>query len=161
MSDLESDTEDPSNNIQVPEICQICNEKLKNPVITLCEHFFCEKCALTQYSKSANCYVCKRPTNGTFNEGGKVIKKLKDIKDSLKKIKGKDKTKNTIKEISEDREFEMPDIDENEKRKLLEGVEFGVDKVGEDEELKGLAGEFIRKRAKQKSQIKYDSDWLV
>jgi len=148
--------------LKVPELCGFCNEKLKNPIITLCGHFFCEKCALSNYSKSANCFSCQKPTNGTFNDGVQVIKKLQEarniqILERNKKTKKKKTEKN--KENEDKKEvFELPeDIDEGEKKKLLEGVEI----AGNEEELTGLADEFVRKRAKQKSQIKYESDWLL
>ena len=32
-----------------------------------CQHFFCEKCALSHYKKSKRCFVCNEQTNGVFN----------------------------------------------------------------------------------------------
>ncbi len=154
LSDIDSDP-DPSKAIEIPEICPICNEKLKNPIKTLCEHYFCEKCALSNYSKNSGCFMCKRPTNGTFNDGVKAIKKLKELKESLKKNIVKKKT--TQKEIIIEG-VDLPE-EEGEKKMGLEGVEF--DKKEEEEELKGMAGEFNRKHAKQKSKINHDSDWLL
>ena len=81
-----------SPEIQVPNQCQICNENLKNPVMTLCSHFFCEKCALGHYSKSANCFQCQKPTNGTFNGGGQTIKKLQEAKLNQQKAHALKKT---------------------------------------------------------------------
>ena len=146
-----------SPEIQVPNQCQICNENLKNPVMTLCSHFFCEKCALGHYSKSANCFQCQKPTNGTFNGGGQTIKKLQEAKLNQQKAHALKKTgKKAAPKIKEQEALELPeDLDEGEKEKMLEGVEF------EESELKGLAGEFLRKRAKQKGKIKYESDWLM
>ena len=169
LSDIDSDP-DPSQAIEIPEICQICNEGLKNPIKTLCEHFFCEKCALANYSHNSGCFICKRPTNGTFNDGVKAIKKLKDLKESLKKsIVKKKNAKNTeIAEIVEGVDLPV-EIDEGEKKKLLEGVEFETEEgekkkmegKEEEEELKGMAREFKRKHAKQKSTISHESDWLL
>ena len=32
-----------------------------------CKHYFCEKCALHQYTKSKRCFVCGEPTSGIYN----------------------------------------------------------------------------------------------
>ena len=125
--------------------------------MTLCSHFFCEKCALSHYSKSANCFQCQKPTNGTFNGGGQTIKKLQEAKLNQQRAHALKKTgKKVVVKTKEQETLELPeDLDEGEKEKMLEGVEF------EESELKGLAGEFLRKRAKQKGKIKYESDWLM
>lgn len=188
LSDIDTDNEeDPSENIIIPEVCPICEKAFTHPIITNCEHFFCEKCALNNYSKSPNCFVCKRPTNGTFNDGLKVIKKLKEAKQAVQKEQNSKKPKKkAIEELVH--ELDLPEIDEKEKIKLLEGIEFdndnntkndndnnNINRVNtnntndntnnngnnDDHELQNLAGEFKKKRAKQKAQIKYESDWLL
>ena len=42
-----------------------------------CKHYFCEKCALSQYKKSQRCFVCGQQTNGVFNpaKGNSQIRK--------------------------------------------------------------------------------------
>jgi len=35
---------DPADGL--PTICVICEQAFKDPVVTLCKHYFCEKCAL-------------------------------------------------------------------------------------------------------------------
>lgn len=158
VSDIESDN--AADDLVIPETCPICNGPFSQTVITNCEHFFCEKCALANYAKSGNCFVCNRPTNGTFNDGVKVLRKMKEVKETLEKEKAA--TKGKKKKVTESAlvEIEGAEMDESEKKKLLEGIEFN-EAEAEEEELKGLAGEFKRKRAKQKSQIKYESDWLL
>lgn len=42
-----------------------------------CKHYFCEKCALSNYKKSTRCYVCSVQTNGVFNPAKELIAKLK------------------------------------------------------------------------------------
>ena len=33
-----------------PIYCKICENIFKEPIITICGHYFCEKCALSHYS---------------------------------------------------------------------------------------------------------------
>ncbi|KAL4477782.1 hypothetical protein ABPG72_018956 [Tetrahymena utriculariae] len=64
------------SEVQVPKKCQICDSKLKNPIKTLCSHFFCESCALQNYATSKTCYVCDRNTQGVFQDATYDIQKL-------------------------------------------------------------------------------------
>jgi len=52
-----------------------------DPVVTKCQHYFCEKCALDNYKKTPKCYVCNVQTSGVFKVAKELIKKLKKIKD--------------------------------------------------------------------------------
>ena len=66
-----------SDEEEIPFKCIICRRSFQNPVITRCKHYFCEKCALERYRKSARCYVCGVDTKGTFNPAKELEKKLK------------------------------------------------------------------------------------
>ncbi|KAG5676764.1 hypothetical protein PVAND_006573 [Polypedilum vanderplanki] len=76
--EIHSDEED------LPFKCLICRKSFENPVVTKCQHYFCEKCALERYRKSTRCFVCSAQTNGVFNPAKKLIEKLqmRDEKDS-------------------------------------------------------------------------------
>ncbi|KAI7893284.1 uncharacterized protein EV154DRAFT_502292 [Mucor mucedo] len=69
ISDNDSDDE-------LPFACLICREEFKNPVVTRCEHYFCEACAIKNYKKSPKCYACGKPTQGVFNTAKKMLEKL-------------------------------------------------------------------------------------
>ena len=84
LSDIEDEDEEPL--IEVPEQCPICGTELSKPVVTLCEHFFCEKCALNHYGKSKTCFVCKKIINGNFNDGLKLIRKLREKREEQESI---------------------------------------------------------------------------
>ncbi|KAG2460498.1 R113A protein, partial [Polypterus senegalus] len=56
-----------SDDEDLPFKCFICRDSFKNPIITKCRHYFCERCALQHYRKSKRCYVCNQQTNGVFN----------------------------------------------------------------------------------------------
>ncbi|PPJ51977.1 hypothetical protein CBER1_10698 [Cercospora berteroae] len=63
--------------MEIPFACIICKESYKNPVVTKCGHYFCEKCAMTRYmkEKKKQCANCGADTQGGFG----VAKKLKDL----------------------------------------------------------------------------------
>jgi hypothetical protein len=160
--------------IDVPEQCPICENELIRPVITLCEHFFCEKCALNHYAKSKTCFVCKKNVNGNFNDGLKIIRKLREKRDEQEKARIASKSKKNKKTDYNPeehnhvqlKETEEESLNEKEKNKLLDGVEFdseiiNINDENEDLLLNKLSKEFKVKREKQRSQIKYESDWLL
>lgn len=69
--DPEADNDDnkyviESSDEDEKDACTICREPFRNAVETLCNHVFCEECALKQYKKKAYCFNCGKPTNGTF-----------------------------------------------------------------------------------------------
>ncbi|KAF0387233.1 RING finger protein [Gigaspora margarita] len=68
---------------ELPFACLICRQEYKNPVVTKCGHYFCEKCALQNFSKSPKCYACGAPTNGIFNTAKNILQKLEDKKKRL------------------------------------------------------------------------------
>jgi len=74
-----SDSDDDGDDL--PFACFICREpwiKLKNPVVTKCKHYFCEKCALAQFRKTIKCFVCATPTGGVFKPAKEILKKKKE-----------------------------------------------------------------------------------
>lgn len=71
--EIHSDEED------LPFKCLICRKSFDNPVVTKCQHYFCEKCALERYKKSARCFVCNQQTSGVFNPAKKLAERLKMV----------------------------------------------------------------------------------
>ena len=63
----------------IPFACTICKESYKNPIITRCGHYFCEKCALQRFRKTPSCAMCGAGTGGVFNDA-KQLKKLLEKK---------------------------------------------------------------------------------
>lgn len=65
----------------VPFACLICREPFTRPVVTKCNHYFCEKCALKRYAKTPKCAACQTPTGGLFNAVPKdFLKKVAERK---------------------------------------------------------------------------------
>lgn len=66
-----------SDDDQLPFKCFICRNSFTDPIVTKCKHYFCEKCALEHYRKSARCYICNTQTNGVFNPAKELIARTK------------------------------------------------------------------------------------
>ncbi|XP_033729271.1 E3 ubiquitin-protein ligase RNF113A-like [Pecten maximus] len=73
----EGNYEISSDEEELPFKCFICREFFTDPIITKCKHYFCEKCALSQYRKSKRCFVCGEQTMGVFNPAKDLIAKMK------------------------------------------------------------------------------------
>lgn len=62
---------------ELPFACFICREDFKNPIMTLCNHYFCLQCAIDSGKKNNNkCIVCNKQTYGVFNRPNKLLKKI-------------------------------------------------------------------------------------
>ncbi|KAF9900675.1 hypothetical protein EC991_007037 [Linnemannia zychae] len=79
---LDAESESSSDDDDgVPFACLICREPFTRPVVTKCNHYFCEKCALKRYAKTPKCAACQTPTGGLFNAVPKdFLKKVAERK---------------------------------------------------------------------------------
>lgn len=79
-SDLESKSGSDSEE-ELPAACPECKNKWEDcksiPIITICGHYFCEDCAMTNYAQSPKCLTCDAPTNGIFNSADAIEDKIK------------------------------------------------------------------------------------
>ncbi|KAJ2398221.1 RNA-splicing factor [Coemansia sp. RSA 2603] len=66
IDDEESANSSKTNDEELPFACLICRSPFKQPVVTKCQHYFCEACALQNYKKTPKCYACGAATNGIF-----------------------------------------------------------------------------------------------
>merc|ERR1712046_472661 len=78
----EADEESSDDENPVSETCQHCDQpwfELKSdPVVTTCQHYFCEDCAFDPANDlNAKCPVCEQPTGGIFNSAEDAVKRLK------------------------------------------------------------------------------------
>ncbi|GAB5587880.1 RNA-splicing factor [Umbelopsis nana] len=67
---------DEDSDDELPFACLICREEFKNPIVTKCGHYFCEKCAIKNYAKSPKCFACGASTGGIFNTAKNLMAKL-------------------------------------------------------------------------------------
>lgn len=88
----------------MPFKCLICRKSFENPVVTKCQHYFCEKCALERYRKTARCFVCSAQTSGVFNPAKKLVQKLalQDERNDSDVDSDEEKEKDVSKEAGED-----------------------------------------------------------
>ncbi|KAJ3647526.1 hypothetical protein Zmor_019398 [Zophobas morio] len=75
-SDEDKKYEIDSDDEDLPFKCLLCRESFTDPIVTKCKHYFCEKCALERYKKSARCFACNAQTSGVFNPARKLIARL-------------------------------------------------------------------------------------
>ena len=64
---------------RLPFACLLCREPWhakSAPVVTKCEHYFCEACALKHAAKTKRCFVCAENTGGIFNKAKAIQEKI-------------------------------------------------------------------------------------
>eukprot|EP01041_Mallomonas_annulata_P001106 gene1106-2152_t len=66
----------PDEDEQLPFACFICREVFQQPVVTLCNHYFCSECALQNDKKNKRCAACGKQTFGVLNKAEKIIKRI-------------------------------------------------------------------------------------
>ena len=65
----------------IPFACLICQGPFKEPVVTICAHYFCDRCIRKHHKVvGGKCPVCAKETHGTFNYPSQLHKKMKTMK---------------------------------------------------------------------------------
>ncbi|ONI03881.1 hypothetical protein PRUPE_6G288300 [Prunus persica] len=75
VDQTDEDDEDDEDG-SLPFACFICRQPFVDPVVTKCNHYFCEHCALKHHSKNKKCFVCEKPTLGIFNTAHEIRKRM-------------------------------------------------------------------------------------
>jgi len=65
-----------NQSTELPFACHICRKPFTDPVKTVCNHYFCQKCALEHHRKTQRCAVCAKRTKGIFNAAPEVETKF-------------------------------------------------------------------------------------
>jgi RING finger protein 113A len=86
-----NDKSDTNNNNtlntddNIPFACYICRQSFTNPIVTKCNHYFCEGCIM-QYGRdnsnttaATQCPICNTDTGSIFNEPTKLMTKVKRL----------------------------------------------------------------------------------
>lgn len=105
--EIDSDDDDKKYEIHsdeedLPFKCLICRKSFENPIVTKCQHYFCEKCALERYRKSTRCFVCSAQTSGVFNPAKKLIERLAMKEDDDSDVEGEDRQEKNVQNDSSD-----------------------------------------------------------
>ncbi|SAL97609.1 hypothetical protein [Absidia glauca] len=81
---------DEDSDEEVPFACLICRNEFSNPVVTKCQHYFCEACAINNYKTSSKCFACGAATSGVFNTAKNILEKLRQKRDRIKQNQADD-----------------------------------------------------------------------
>ncbi|CAB4317410.1 unnamed protein product [Prunus armeniaca] len=76
VDQTEEDDDDDDEDGLLPFACFICRQPFVDPVVTKCNHYFCEHCALKHHSKNKKCFVCEKPTLGIFNTAHEIRRRM-------------------------------------------------------------------------------------
>lgn len=99
--------EDDSDE-ELPFACLLCRKEFKDPVVTKCGHYFCEKCAIDHQRTSPKCYACGASTGGVFTTAKNMLKRLRDKKQRIAEERGE-----TVDgEETKDNEFSIEGLEE-------------------------------------------------
>lgn len=82
----EEDEDEDALLEKIPFACIVCKDSYKNPIVTKCGHYFCEKCALQRYRKDPSCAACGTDTGGVFNVAKKLNKLLERKRERASKL---------------------------------------------------------------------------
>ena len=80
-SEDESSSKVAMSDDGLPFACFICRQPFTNPVITTCQHYFCEKCIMSNFQERHDpaCPICKKDTMGVFNYPQKLLSKRRRL----------------------------------------------------------------------------------
>lgn len=161
------------NNNEIKYRCGICKtENMKEPVSTLCNHYFCEKCAIDRYKVNELCAICKQDTKGVFNNAEKIVgfnKKVGNIHKNSKIIKSilEKKNKNLCKyeeNTYNNDEDKIKNIEDEGNMDYLDNRQRDYD-IGLKEDDKDTTDfneniVFDNKKGKKKEKFKLMNDWI-
>lgn len=148
------DEEDTSTSN--PLKCPICDSDFISPVSTKCSHYFCEKCALAHYAKSSLCYVCRKPTQGIFNNAEKVISEIEKRRRKKELRRHNDHSQNKP-ETSSDDVYTQSIHDKSDEMEYLDRN--NRDLIDEEDDEYGFKNYKQDKKEKKKNKFKIQNDW--
>ncbi|KAH0905185.1 hypothetical protein HID58_044688 [Brassica napus] len=68
----------------LPLACPFCELPFLDPVVTTCDHYFCNLCARKHHKKDPTCFVCKNPTLGVFKPSVEIKNKIAKMRENMK-----------------------------------------------------------------------------
>mmetsp|Transcript_3501 Transcript_3501/g.7731 ORF Transcript_3501/g.7731 Transcript_3501/m.7731 type:complete len:393 (+) Transcript_3501:81-1259(+) len=64
----------------IPFACHLCRGPFKDPIVTTCSHYFCEKCMQTRVREvGSGCPICQKDTHGVLNHAQKLVAKKRRL----------------------------------------------------------------------------------
>lgn len=74
-----------ARKLKIPFSCLACRKVWRlemRPIMTTCNHFFCEQCAIRAYARNMKCARCGIAQDGILNQASSVIKLLESLEKS-------------------------------------------------------------------------------
>ncbi|EKX73869.1 conserved hypothetical protein [Theileria equi strain WA] len=71
-----------AKKMEIPFCCLSCKRVWRlemDPIVTSCNHYFCQQCAIASYSKNSKCAKCGNTQDGILNKATNVLKLLESI----------------------------------------------------------------------------------
>jgi RING finger protein 113A len=87
---VEDESEEDSDEEDIPFACLICRKPYTDPVVTRCGHYFDSACAIKRFAKTPKCAACGAPTGGIFNRADKIIEKMRKKREERDAKEGSD-----------------------------------------------------------------------
>jgi RING finger protein 113A len=65
----------------IPFACHLCRGPFQNPIVTTCNHYFCEKCMMRRIKDegTTGCPICQKDTHGVLNHASKLVAKKRRL----------------------------------------------------------------------------------
>lgn len=64
----------------LPFACHLCRNPFTDPVVTNCNHYYCQQCIMTHVQReSSACPICGKDTGGVFNHPSKLLSKKRRL----------------------------------------------------------------------------------
>lgn len=74
------DTEEKEVDDGIPFACHICRGSFKDPIVTTCNHYFCQDCMSQRVKEvGTGCPVCQKDTHGVLNFPQKLVAKKRRL----------------------------------------------------------------------------------
>lgn len=65
----------------IPFACHLCRNPFTDPIVTKCNHYFCQKCIMGYLKEedTMSCPICSKDTYGVFNHPTKLVSKKRRL----------------------------------------------------------------------------------
>jgi len=74
-----SDDDTKNTDDGLPFACFLCRQHFKDPIVTNCQHYFCQDCILKHVKNTETCPICQKDMYGVFNQPTKLIAKRRKL----------------------------------------------------------------------------------
>jgi RING finger protein 113A len=77
---FEQDNDQDNVDDGIPFACHLCRGPFKDPIVTTCNHYFCESCMSKRVREvGMGCPICQKDTHGVLNFPQKLVAKKRRL----------------------------------------------------------------------------------